>query len=104
MVTPASPKAPISSKGTKDLDLAAVLGLPAMESDGLLAHDVFDSIYVEGKVLLLASWHQASAAERWQPRDPGLGTLRHRRVRVVRDYGMFDRREAPQFYPPAERR
>ena len=26
---------------------------------------------------------------------------RLRRVRVVRDYGMFDRREAPQFYPDA---
>jgi hypothetical protein len=24
---------------------------------------------------------------------------RFRRVRVVRDYGMFDRREAPQYYP-----
>jgi hypothetical protein len=24
---------------------------------------------------------------------------RLRRVRVVRDYGMFDRREAPQYYP-----
>ena len=27
-----------------------------------------------------------------------------RRVRVVRDYGMFDRREAPQFYPDADGR
>jgi hypothetical protein len=27
--------------------------------------------------------------------------LRH--VRVVRDYGMFDRREAPQYYPPVKR-
>jgi hypothetical protein len=25
--------------------------------------------------------------------------IRHRQVRVIRDYGMFDRREAPQFYP-----
>jgi hypothetical protein len=28
-------------------------------------------------------------------------SLRHRRVRIVRDYGMYDRREAPQYYPPA---
>ena len=28
----------------------------------------------------------------------GIETLRHRKVRVVRDYGRFDRREAPQFY------
>jgi hypothetical protein len=26
---------------------------------------------------------------------------RQRRVRVVRDYGMYDRREAPQYYPDA---
>ena len=25
--------------------------------------------------------------------------LRHRKIRSVRDYGRFDRREAPQFYP-----
>jgi hypothetical protein len=31
---------------------------------------------------------------------PG-GRLRH--VRVVRDYGMFDRREAPQYYAAVER-
>ena len=29
---------------------------------------------------------------------------RLRRVRVVRDYGMFDRREAPQYYPAVERK
>jgi hypothetical protein len=28
----------------------------------------------------------------------GVEALRHRVVRVIRDYGMFDRREAPQFY------
>ena len=32
---------------------------------------------------------------------PEGGRLRH--VRVVRDYGMFDRREAPQYYPAVER-
>jgi hypothetical protein len=31
---------------------------------------------------------------------PPAGRLRH--VRVVRDYGMFDRREAPQYYAPVE--
>ena len=33
---------------------------------------------------------------------PEGGRLRH--VRVIRDYGMFDRREAPQYYPAVERR
>jgi hypothetical protein len=25
--------------------------------------------------------------------------VRHRQVRVIRDYGMRDRREAPQYFP-----
>jgi hypothetical protein len=28
---------------------------------------------------------------------------RLRQVRILRDYGMFDRREAPQYYPDAAR-
>jgi hypothetical protein len=28
----------------------------------------------------------------------------YRKIRVVRDYGMFDRREAPQFYPDVQGR
>jgi hypothetical protein len=39
------------------------------------------------------------------PAEPdGTQTLRHRKVRIVRDYGMFDRRESPQFYPDAKGR
>jgi hypothetical protein len=29
---------------------------------------------------------------------------RLRRIRIVRDYGTFDRREAPQYYPDAQGR
>jgi len=28
--------------------------------------------------------------------------VRFRRVRVVRDYGMYDRREAPQYFPDVQ--
>ena len=37
-----------------------------------------------------------AAADAWQPPLPAVAA---RRVRVIRDYGMADRREAPQFYP-----
>jgi hypothetical protein len=30
-------------------------------------------------------------------------SIRHRVIRLVRDYGMFDRRESPQYYPDVER-
>ena len=59
---------------------------------GLIDQELFDSIYTPGKSLLLGSWRDAA------PEATG-GGLRHRRVRVVRDYGMRDRREAPQYYP-----
>jgi heme-degrading monooxygenase HmoA len=82
-------------------DLAGHLGAPAIGRDGLVDLEVFESIYNAGKLLLLASWRDAAAAGQWKPKH--LEGLRHRQVRVIRDYGMFDRREAPQFYPPARR-
>lgn len=83
-------------------DLATDLGLPQPAAQGLLDHDVYTSIYNPGKLLLLGSWSNAELAAAWKPRPPQRGALRHRQVRVVRDYGMFDRREAPQYYPDVE--
>ena len=84
-------------------DLAGALGLPAAGVAGLLDQDSYESIYVAGKLLMLASWRDASSAEAWRPRAVGQVDLRHRVVRIVRDYGMFDRREAPQYYPEVQR-
>lgn len=81
-------------------DLAAALRLPRIGSDGLLGYEAFESIYNPGKQLLLASWRDMAAADRWAPHPIPNTTLRHRRVRVIREYGMADRREAPQYYPP----
>ena len=66
--------------------------------------DLFESIYVPGKRLLLLSWSDGAAAAvtAVQPSAPAQD-LRHRLVRVVRDYGLFDRREAPQFFPEIPR-
>jgi heme-degrading monooxygenase HmoA len=67
---------------------------------GLVSVSTFESITNQGKLLILASWRDATAG--WKPMPfEGAGPIRHRRVRVIRDYGMFDRREAPQFYPDA---
>ena len=87
-------------------DLAAALGLDP-SAQGLVDHESFESIYNAGKLLLLACWRDARAAGAWKPAAIAAAQpLRHRHVRVIRDYGMFDRREAPQFYadvPPASR-
>ncbi|MGH7097292.1 MAG: antibiotic biosynthesis monooxygenase family protein [Stellaceae bacterium] len=95
-VSPATGAAPAGA------DLAAALGLPAVGTRGLVDGEVFESITNPGKLLLLAAWQDA-AAGRWQPGSPAAGALRHRRVRIIRDYGMSDRREAPQYYPPVSR-
>lgn len=78
--------------------LPAHFGLDLKDSN-VVDHDVYDSIYSPGKVALLVGWKDAEAASGWLPRKiDGVEALRHRRIRVVRDYGRFDRREAPQFY------
>jgi pimeloyl-ACP methyl ester carboxylesterase/heme-degrading monooxygenase HmoA len=78
--------------------IPARVGLAAT-CPGLLGHDVFKSITIPGKLALLCSWRSATEAKSWKPASfEGVKQLRHRVVRVVRDYGMFDRREAPQYY------
>jgi heme-degrading monooxygenase HmoA len=79
--------------------LPAHLGLD-LKNGAIAEHDVFASIYNPGKLVLLVGWKDRDAANAWSPKKfDGVQALRHRKVRVVRDYGRFDRREAPQFYP-----
>jgi heme-degrading monooxygenase HmoA len=82
-------------------DIAKWLGLPAHAS-GLVAWDVFDAVLTPGDIILLISWRDLAAAEAFEAAVSLQNDARLRRVRVVRDYGMFDRREAPQFYPDAK--
>lgn len=78
--------------------LPAHLGLD-LKSGAVAEHDVLASIYNAGKLALLTSWKDTNAGKAWSPEKiDGIETLRHRKIRIVRDYGRFDRREAPQFY------
>ncbi|HYZ24842.1 MAG TPA: antibiotic biosynthesis monooxygenase [Rhodopila sp.] len=63
--------------------------------DGLVARDVFESITRPGTLLHLRSWRDMAAAEAVAPE----GDM-HRVVRIIRDYGMRVREEAPQYFPP----
>ncbi len=81
--------------------VARWLGLP--EAAGLVGWDVFDAVLSPGDVLLLLSWRDQAAAEAFEVGATLPEGARLRRVRIVRDYGMFDRREAPQYYPEAAR-
>jgi heme-degrading monooxygenase HmoA len=79
-------------------DLAAELGLPRATTS-VIEHEVFESISQPGKRLLLVSWRDAESADHWKPKRAAGDALRHRQIRIIRDYGMTDRREAPQYYP-----
>ena len=69
---------------------------------GLLSWDCFDAVLMPGEVIALATWADATAARAgFKTISPSQNPIRQRSVRVIRDYGMFDRREAPQYYPDA---
>jgi heme-degrading monooxygenase HmoA len=66
---------------------------------GLVSWDVFDAVLPPGEIILLLSWKDRVAAEAFEATAKLPADSRLRRVRVVRDYSMRDRREAPQYYP-----
>ncbi|MFG1465355.1 antibiotic biosynthesis monooxygenase [Xanthobacter sp. DSM 24535] len=77
----------------------ALSGLLAGSGIDLADCEIYDSIYAPGKSLLLFPLEEAAPLPSWTPAE---GEERHAlRVRIIRDYGMFDRREAPQYYPDA---
>lgn len=83
--------------------ISSYLGLRP-KAAGLVGWDVFDAVLTPGDVILMMVWKSKEDADAFTKSamlPPG-GRLRH--VRVVRDYGMFDRREAPQYYAAVERR
>jgi len=73
------------------------------DARGLVAWDVFDAVLTPGDIILLLSWRDRATAEAFERKTTLPDSARLRRVRVVRDYGMFDRREAPQYYPEVRR-
>jgi heme-degrading monooxygenase HmoA len=75
---------------------SAEIAQPSADAPGLVACEWFASLTEEGKRVLLASWLDAESASRFSP--AGIVGVRHRQVRVIRDYGMRDRREAPQYF------
>jgi heme-degrading monooxygenase HmoA len=82
-------------------DCSEYLGLNPYASD-MLAWDVMEAVLTPGDLILLLSFKNEAAAKEFERTVTLPPDGRMRRVRVVRDYSMFDRREAPQYYPPVE--
>jgi heme-degrading monooxygenase HmoA len=77
--------------------VAKSLGFTPVET-GIVAWDVFDAIATPGDVIALVKWDDHAAAVAFELSAHLPEDVRLRQIRVVRDYGMFDRREAPQYF------
>jgi len=78
--------------------IARWLGLAA-DASGMVAWDVFEAIVSPGDMILATTWCDRHAAAAFAGSADVPPDARVRCVRIVRDYGMFDRREAPQYHP-----
>jgi heme-degrading monooxygenase HmoA len=92
------------------LDIAAALRSELEKIDGFISVERFQSLSHEGKILSLSFWRDAGAVKRWREHDRHhhaqlkgraevFADYRISVVEVVRQYGMFDRTQAPQEMP-----
>lgn len=88
------------------LDIAAHLRASLDEIDGFISIERFESLTNPGKILSLSFWRDEEAIKQWRQLDShraaqvkgrqGIFQDYHLRIAgVVRDYGMFDREQAP---------
>ncbi len=94
------------------LDIAAALRPELEQIDGFISVERFQSLTSEGKILSVSFWRDAEAVKRWREhedhrraqakgRNELFADYRISVVEVVRQYGMFDRAQAPRQVPPA---
>ncbi|WP_341316566.1 antibiotic biosynthesis monooxygenase [Paraburkholderia sp. IMGN_8] len=74
-----------------------------MNAPDLVAWDVFDALMTPGEVIAVVTWRDQAAAEAFERDAAAADGSRRRNVRIIRAYGMFDRREAPQYFAEARR-
>lgn len=97
---------PYMGERHKYLDLAGDLRSELEKIDGFISIERFESLAVRGKLLSLSFWRDEEAVKVWRnlevhraAQKAGRGGIfadyRLRIAHVVRDYGMFERDEAP---------
>jgi hypothetical protein len=70
-------------------------GVPSNSREGVAAWIFFKAVLTPSDVILMLSWKDRSAAEGFSNTAKAGEDIRIRRVRVIRDYGIFDRSDAP---------
>jgi heme-degrading monooxygenase HmoA len=99
MVEIITSKLPVNSLNPNiAVELARSLGAP-IEADDLIEWDVYDAVLTPGDVLLFMLWRSEKAASAFASQRAVPKDGRYRQIRIIRDYTMRDRREAPQYYP-----
>jgi heme-degrading monooxygenase HmoA len=99
----------IPNEGKKDeyLDIAAKLRPELDKIDGFISIERFQSFSNPDKVLSLSFWRDEESIQKWRNiemhrfaqakgRNEVFKDYHLRIATVVRDYGMFDRKETPQ--------
>ena len=97
---------PAPGRKQEYLDLAASLRPDLERMDGFVSIERFESLTNKGKVLSLSIWRDEDAVKRWRQFEghrvaqaKGRGGIfadyRLRVASVIRDYGMFERDQAP---------
>lgn len=82
-------------------DVATSLGLHE-QAQGLVKWDVFQALLAPDQVIAVLTWRDEAAADTFRQTATLPDDVHVRSIRVVREYGMFDRREAPQYFPDAQ--
>lgn len=101
---------PAAGKQQEYLDIAAALKPELEKIDGFISVERFSSLTKPGKILSLSFWRDEAALIRWRQheghhraqwkgRSGIFADYRLRIASVARDYGMFERKEAPQEFP-----
>jgi heme-degrading monooxygenase HmoA len=98
----------IPAEGQLDtyLEIAAKLKPELAKIEGFISIERFQSLSITGKVLSLSFWKDEKAVQEWRNiemhrnaqtkgRESVFKDYHLRIASVIRDYGMFDRKEAP---------
>ena len=105
---------PAAGRQQDYLDIAAALRPELEKIDGFVSIERFSSLTKPGKILSLSFWRDEAAIIKWRKheehhraqREGRAGIFADYRIRVAsvaRDYGMFDRAQAPQQFPDIKR-
>jgi heme-degrading monooxygenase HmoA len=89
------------------LDLAGSLRAELEQIDGFISIERFESLTMRGKILSLSFWRDEQAVKAWRTVEAHRAAQRQGRAEifadyrlrighVLRDYGMFERDQAPE--------